>query len=311
MVQGARTLALQPEPAAEPLPASRSHSELAFSWATRYGWILSLSSQLVVSDSLQPHGLQHTRLPCPSLTPAVCSNSHPLSQGCYPTISSSVAPFSSCPQSFLESGSFPMSRLFISDGQSTGASASASVLLMNILVWFPLGLTDLISWQSKSLSRVFSSTTVWKLQFFSVQYSSWSNSHIHLTIVYRTNWRGFRSEAERWRKRSLQLSGELQEAWTMADHREMDGCENDLEVEWTEPSDVRDSGWEKGRRHERPGFWPKWLELGSVCLHRDDTEEEECGLESQTCAGISQLYLPSSVILYKSSIFSGPDYPYL
>ena len=213
----------------------------------------------------------------PSLCPWLCSNSCSLSQWYQPTISSSVVPFSSCPQSFLESGSFPMSRLFISDGQSTGASASASVLLMNILVWFPLGLTDLISWQSKSLSRVFSSTTVWKLQFFSVQYSSWSNSHIHLTIVYRTNWRGFRSEAERWRKRSLQLSGELQEAWTMADHREMDGCENDLEVEWTEPSDVRDSGWEKGRRHERPGFWPRWLELGSVCLHRDDTEEEECG----------------------------------
>ena len=96
---------------------------------------------LVVPDSMQLHGLQHTRLPCPSLSPGACSNSHPLSWWCHPTISSSVTSFSSCPQSFLASGSFPVSWLFASGGQSTGASASASVLPMNIQSWFPLGLT--------------------------------------------------------------------------------------------------------------------------------------------------------------------------
>ena len=124
-------------------------------------------AQLFVSDSLRPHGLQHTRLPCPSPSPRACSNSCPSSQWCHPTISSSVASFSSCPQSFPASGSFPMSGLFASGGQSIGASASASVLLMNIQGWFPWGLTDLISLQSKGLSRVFSSTTIWKHQFFS------------------------------------------------------------------------------------------------------------------------------------------------
>ena len=108
--------------------------------------------------TLWPHGLEHTRLPCPSLSPGVCSDSYPLSQWCYLTISSSVALFSFCLQSFPASGSFPMSRVFTSGGQSIGASASASVLPMNIQGWFPLGLTGLISLLSKGLSRVFSST---------------------------------------------------------------------------------------------------------------------------------------------------------
>ena len=105
--------------------------------------------------SLQPHGLQHTRLPCPSPTPRACSNSCPLSQQCHSTISSSVIPFSSCLQSLPALGSFPMSQLFASGGQSIGASASASVLPMKNEDWFPLGLTGLISLQSKALSRVF------------------------------------------------------------------------------------------------------------------------------------------------------------
>ena len=106
--------------------------------------LLSFNSK-VMSDSLRPHGLQHTRLPCPALSPGVCSTSCPLSQWCHPTISSSVIPFSSCPQSFPASGSYPMSQLFASGGQSIGASASASVLPMNIQGWFPLGLTGLSS----------------------------------------------------------------------------------------------------------------------------------------------------------------------
>ena len=126
----------------------------------------SLFSHSVVSDSLRPHGLQHTRPPCPSPTPRVCSNSCPLSQWCHPTISSSVAPFSSCPQSFPASGSFPVSQLFSSRGQSIGPSVSASVPSMNIQSWFPLRLTGLISLLSTGLSRVFSSTTVQKHQFF-------------------------------------------------------------------------------------------------------------------------------------------------
>ena len=107
-----------------------------------------------------PYGLQHAGLPCPSPSPGACSNSCPLSQWCHPTISSSVIPFSSCPQSFPASGSFQMSRLFASDGQSIGTSASTSVLPMNIQDWFPLGWTGLISLMPKGLSRVFSSTTV-------------------------------------------------------------------------------------------------------------------------------------------------------
>ena len=119
-------------------------------------------SRSVVSDSLWPHGLQHTRLSCPSPTPRACSNSYPLSQWCHPTISSSVVPFSSCLQSFPASGSFQISQFFPSGGQSIGISASASILPMNIQDWFPLGWTDLISLQSKGLSRVFSNTTVQK-----------------------------------------------------------------------------------------------------------------------------------------------------
>ena len=114
----------------------------------------------LLSSSLRSHGLQHTRLPGPSLSPRICSNSCPVSQWCYPTISSSVAPFSSWLLSFPELGSFPISQLFASCGQNIGASASASVLPMNIQNWFPLGWTGWISLQSKGLSRVFSSTMV-------------------------------------------------------------------------------------------------------------------------------------------------------
>ena len=143
-----------------------------------YTYTLSFSCS-VVSDSLQSHRLQHARLPCPSLSPRSCSNSCALNWWCYPTISSSVIPFSSCLQSFPASGSFPTSWLFASAGQSIGASASASILPVNIQGRFPLGLTGWISLQSKGLSRVFSSTTVQKLQFFFDQLSLWSNSHIH------------------------------------------------------------------------------------------------------------------------------------
>ena len=128
--------------------------------------------------TLQLHGLQHTRFPCPSAISRACSNSCPLSWWCHPTISSSVVPFSSGPQSFPASESFPMSQLFASGGQSIGASASASVLPMNIQTWFPLGLTGLISLQSKGLWKIFSSTTTREHQFFSAQFSLWSNSHI-------------------------------------------------------------------------------------------------------------------------------------
>ena len=121
----------------------------------------------------------HTRLPCPSPSPRACSNSCPWSQWCPPAISSSVVPFSTCSQSFPVSGPFPMSWLFESGGQSIGASASASVLPMNIQSWLPLGLTGWISLQSKGFSRVFSSTTIRKHQFFSTQPSLWSSSHIH------------------------------------------------------------------------------------------------------------------------------------
>ena len=108
----------------------------------------------VVSNSLWPHGLQHARLPCPSLPPEVCSSSCPLSQWCYPTISSSVSPFSFCPQSFPASGSFPMSQFFASDSPSVGASASPPVLPVNIQGWFLLGLAGLISLLSKGFSGV-------------------------------------------------------------------------------------------------------------------------------------------------------------
>ena len=125
-----------------------------------------------MSSSLQPPGLQHAKLPCPSLSPAICSNLCPLSQWCYLTISCSVIPFSSCLPSFPAPGSFPVSQFFTSGGQTIGASTSASVFPINIQDWFPLGLTGLISLQPKELSRVLSSTTVQEcLAFFTVQLS--------------------------------------------------------------------------------------------------------------------------------------------
>ena len=125
----------------------------------------------VMSNSLRRHGLHHTRLPCPSPTPGAYSNSCPLHWWCHPTISSSVVPFSSRPQSFPTSGSFLSSQLFASGSQSIGVSASASVLSMNIQDWFPLGWTAWISLQSEGLARVFSNTTVQKHQFFGAQLS--------------------------------------------------------------------------------------------------------------------------------------------
>ena len=136
-------------------------------------------SHSVMSYSLRPRELQHARPPCPLPTPGVHPNSSPSSQWCLPAISSSVVPFSSCPQSLPASGSFPMSQLFTWGGQSIGISASASVLPMNTQDWSPLGRTGWISLQSKGLSRVFSNTTVQKHQFFGAQLSSQSNSHIH------------------------------------------------------------------------------------------------------------------------------------
>ena len=140
-------------------------------------------SRSVVSDSLQPHELQHARLPCPSPTPRVHSNSCPLSRWCHPAISSSVVPFSSCPQSLLASESLPVSQLFTWGGQSIGVSALASFLPKNTQGWSPLEWTGWISLQSKGLSRVFSNTTLQKHQFFSDHPSSQSNSHIHTWLL--------------------------------------------------------------------------------------------------------------------------------
>ena len=158
----------------------------------------------VVSDSLWPHGLQHARFPCPSPTPRVTQTHVHQVGDAIPTISSSVAPFFSCLQSFPASGSFPVSQFFASGGQSIGVSASASVLPMNIQDWFPLGLTGLISLQSKGLSRVFSNTTVQKHEFF------WSPSSL-LTFkgntfssvqfshsVVSDSWRPHESQHTRW-----------------------------------------------------------------------------------------------------------------
>ena len=141
----------------------------SYSWAFVVVQLLSLAG---------PHELQHSRLPCPSLSPGVCPNSCPLSWWCHPAISPSVTPFSSCPQSFPSSRSFSMSWLFASGGQRIGASASASVLPMNIQDWFPVGLTGLISLLSKGLSRVFSSTTVQRHQFFRAQPCLLFSSHL-------------------------------------------------------------------------------------------------------------------------------------
>ena len=135
-------------------------------------WVSSVQfSRSVMSDSLRPHGLQHTRPPCPLPTLGVHPNSCPSSRWCHPTISSSVVPFSSRLQSFPASGSFQMSQFFASLSQRIGISASTSVLPVNIQDWSPLGWTGWISLQSKGLSRVFSNTTVQKHQFFSAQLS--------------------------------------------------------------------------------------------------------------------------------------------
>ena len=147
-------------------------------WHTLYVVVVIVQSP-VKSSSLQPHGLQCARPPCPSPYPGVCPNSCLLHQWCYPAISSSDVLFFFCPQSFRASGTFPMSHLFASDDHNTGASALASVLPVNIQGWSPLRLTGLISLLSKGLSGVFSSTTVWKHQFFGVLPSLWSSSHNH------------------------------------------------------------------------------------------------------------------------------------
>ena len=150
-----------------------------------------------MSNSLQPHGLKHARLPFPLPTPRAYSNLCPSSRWCHPKISSSVVPLSSRLQSFLASGSFPISQLLTSGGQSIGASASTSVLPMNIQNWLPLGLTGWISLQSKGLSRVFSNTTVQKHQFFRTQPSLWTNTHIHTWLL---------EKLEFWLDRSLLAS---------------------------------------------------------------------------------------------------------
>ena len=139
-------------------------------------------SHSVMSDSLWPHGLQHTRLPCPSPFPEACSNLCPLSQWCHPAISFSVVPFSSCPQSFPASGSFPVSQFFASGGQSTRPSASASVLLINIQDWLPLGL---MVWSpcSPRDSQESSPTPQLKSINSSTQPSLWSNSHTHTWLL--------------------------------------------------------------------------------------------------------------------------------
>ena len=148
------------------------------------------SSFSVMSNSLESHGLQHTRLPCPSLSARVCSDSGPPSQWCHPTVLSSVTAFS-CLQCFPTSGSFPVSWLFASGGQSFGDSASASVPPVNIQGWLSLGLTGLISLLSKGLLRGFNRTTVWRHQFFNAQPSLWFTSHIRtwlLRWLYEMRW---------------------------------------------------------------------------------------------------------------------------
>ena len=173
---------LQPQGGAQSCVAEICPRPLALLSAVPPPPMRLLFTHLVMSDSLQAQGLQHIRLPCPSPTPRVCSNSCPLSQWCHPTISSSVTLFS-CLQSFPASGSFLMSRLFASGSQRIGASASTSVLSMNIQGWFPLGWSGLIFLKSKGLSGVFSSTTIWKHQFFGAQPSLWSNSHISTWLL--------------------------------------------------------------------------------------------------------------------------------
>ena len=161
------------------VPGSHVHGILVLqrAWLTTWNYHVTICYSVqfscsVVSDSLQPYELQHARTPCPSPTPGVHSDSRPSSQWCHP---SSVIPFSTCPQSLPASESFPMSQLFAWGGQSIGVSALASFLPKNTQSWPP----GWISLQSKGLSRVFSSTTVQKHQFFGAQLSSQSNSHIH------------------------------------------------------------------------------------------------------------------------------------
>ena len=146
-------------------------------------WTSVQFNRSVVSDSLRPHESQHARLPCPSPTPGVHSNSRPSSPWGHPAISSSVVPLSSCLQSVPASGSFPKSQFFALDDKSIGVSASASVLPMNIQDWSPLGWTGRICLQSKGLSRVFSNNTVQKHQFFGAPVSLSSNSHIHTWLL--------------------------------------------------------------------------------------------------------------------------------
>ena len=161
-----------------PIPFSELDMTEQLLWSDLI-WFRSVQfTRSVMSYSLQPHGLQHTRAPCPSPTPRVYSNSCPVSQWCHPTISSSVTPFSTCLQYFPASGSFQTTQIFTSGGQSIGVSALASVLPMNTQDWSPLGWTGWISLQSKRLSRVFASITVRKHQFFGTQSSLWSNSHM-------------------------------------------------------------------------------------------------------------------------------------
>ena len=146
-----------------------------------------LFSRSVVSNSLPPRGLQPASLPCGSPTPRACSSSCPFSWWYHTTTSSSVVPFSACLQYFPASGSFPVSQFFASGGQCIGASASASVLSMNIQDWFSSGLTGWISLESKGLSRVFSNITVWNHQFFGTQPSLWSSSHIYTWLLENAN----------------------------------------------------------------------------------------------------------------------------
>ena len=147
-------------------------------------WIVAFQfCRSVASDSFRPHESHHTRPPCPSPTPGIHWDSRPSSQWCHPAISSSVVPFSSCPQSLPVSGSFPMSQLFAWGSQSIGVSALASVLPVNTQDWSPLEWPGWISLQSKGLAKVFSNTTVQKHQFFGAQITSQSNSHIHTWLL--------------------------------------------------------------------------------------------------------------------------------
>ena len=159
---------------------TRTTSHRGLTWKASLGQTSVQFNRSVVSDSLRPRELQHARPPCPSTTPRVYPNSCPLSGWCHPTISSSVVPFSSCPQSLPSSESFTMSQLFAWGGQSIGVSALALVLSMNTQDWSPLRWTG---WISKGFSRAFSNTTVQKHQFFGAQLSSQSNSHIHTWLL--------------------------------------------------------------------------------------------------------------------------------